>query len=255
MQPFVSIITPTYQRQIFLKKALNYVCLQDYPNWEWLIWDDSPEPMPEFLQLTQQNIHYIYANERLSIGEKRNRLIELAKGEIIIHVDDDDYYHPNYITSMLNHLQHMQADLLNLRGWYVYDLRTQFFGYWNLTVTTGLHYRCDATKVSAQIFDAAMTQALQDNYLGYGFGYIYRKALWASNPYPDINYGEDTALVCAALRQGFHIDGVLDTEGICLHYVHPQSTSICFPQYHLPSIAAPKIFPALNWREFIAPTN
>ena len=255
MQPLVSIITPTYQRPHFLEKALNYVRRQSYSNWEWLIWDDSSEPIPLFLQLQNSNIRYIYSPDRLSIGEKRNRLIEQANGEIIVHMDDDDYYHPNYITTMLTQLTNQQADLLNLRGWYVYDLRNRFFGYWNLMITTGLHYRCDATTVTVQVFDSVMTEALQDNYLGYGFGYIYRKSVWQTNPYPDINYGEDTAMVCSALRQGLHISGVLDTEAICLHYVHSQSTSICFPQYHLPSIAMPKIFPDLNGENATALSN
>lgn len=243
MNPIVSVITPTFNRHPFLKNCLSYFLAQDYPHCEWLILDDSPEPSPDF-QNTPSHVHYQHLTQRLSIGEKRNVLVDQAKGDIIVHFDDDDYYAPHYITTLLRKMQQLDADLINLRGWYLLDLRSHFFGYWDLTLKEGWHYRCADAVPNMVYFGEAEQQAFHNNHLGYGFGYAYRKAIWQRTPFEPINFNEDGQFVLQAAQQ-FKVDGFKDATGICLHYLHTQSSSICFPQFHLPSVAFPAIFPPL----------
>src|SRR5689334_12059527 len=92
----VSIITPTYNRRSFLKNTLTYFRHQNYQDIEWLILDDSSQETPAFSDLPDRNIFYERIGRKLSIGEKRNLLIDNAKGEIIVQFDDDDYYCPDY---------------------------------------------------------------------------------------------------------------------------------------------------------------
>ncbi len=40
----------------------------------------------------------------MSIGEKRNLAISKASGEIIMCMDDDDYYYPDYLKNRVNTL-------------------------------------------------------------------------------------------------------------------------------------------------------
>ena len=86
--------------------------------------------------------------KKFSIREKRNPLIDKAKGEIIVQFDDDDYYCPDYVRTMAANLANLNADLINLRGWFLYDCRSRFFGYWNLMQKEGLHYRCHRAGVT-----------------------------------------------------------------------------------------------------------
>ena len=42
-QPLVSIFTPTYRTGSRFVRAHRSVLAQTYPNWEWIIWDDSDD--------------------------------------------------------------------------------------------------------------------------------------------------------------------------------------------------------------------
>ena len=241
----VSVITPTRGREDFLKQALTCFRGQDYPNIEWLILDDSPRASEFFSDLSAGDISYRHVDKRLSIGEKRNILIEQANGGIIVQFDDDDYYAPNYVSTMVSALAERDADLINLRGWFLYDVRSRFFGYWDLMRKVGPYYRCDATGVAVAILNSENNRILENNHLGYGFSYVYKRAVWEAVKFPEIDWNEDGEFTLAA-RSKFKVDGIHDTTGLCLHFFHPGSTSRCFPQYYLPKLLFRDIFPKLD---------
>ncbi|MDB5449377.1 MAG: hypothetical protein JWQ52_505 [Phenylobacterium sp.] len=243
----VSIITPTGGRPEFLQAAMSCFGRQDYADLEWLILDDSPEPHPALRRMDAPNVSYQHADERLTIGEKRNRLIDRARGEYIVQFDDDDFYAASYVSRMVAGLNDLRADLLNLRGWFLYDARSDFFGYWDLQRKRGPHYRCDAGGATLVFLDETNNTGFDDNQLGFGFSYAFRKAVWEAAPYPDINFDEDGHFARQA-RERFRIDGVYDRTGIALHYLHRLSSSRCFPQYELPKFQAELIFPSLDPR-------
>lgn len=242
----VSIITPTRNRARHLQRAMTYVRSQTYKNVEWLILDDSADAPDAISDFGGDRISYDYCAEKLSIGDKRNRLVEKAKGEIIIQFDDDDYYAPDYVATMVSALSAREADLVNLRGWYLYDLRAHFFGYWDLMQKEGLHYRCSQDGVTMTILTPKTNDDFKHNHLGYGFGYAFRRSVWNAVKFPAIDWNEDGEF-CLQAKERFKVDGVHDTTGLCVHFLHPGSTSICFPQHHLPRFLFRKMFPTLNW--------
>jgi glycosyltransferase involved in cell wall biosynthesis len=64
---------------------------------EWIILDDGQETVEDlFTEVKQRlpNIRYMYLEDKLLIGGKRNILNQEAKGEIIVAMDDDDFYFP-----------------------------------------------------------------------------------------------------------------------------------------------------------------
>lgn len=241
MKPLVSIITPTFGRERLLEHALRWVREQTYPRIEWLILDDSPSPSRLLAGVSDPRIRYTHTAERLDIGEKRNRLVASAQGEYIAHFDDDDYYAPQYLETMVASLQSNQADFANLNAWYLFDLRHDFFGYGNLRQITGLHYLCHADRVRLIDFTAENNSHLVHNYLGYGFTYVYRRAVWEASPFPAVNWSEDTPFATSAAAR-FRVLSVGDQSGLVLHVLHSGSTSACFPQYHLPSFLLPVLF-------------
>lgn len=74
-----------------------------------------PEPFRDrkvndlFKKLTYQaanksvQILYLGDNKSMTVGEKRNHLMDIAKGERIIFVDDDDKISDNYINKLLEY--------------------------------------------------------------------------------------------------------------------------------------------------------
>lgn len=104
---FVSVLTPTYNRRRFIPSLITCFKHQDYPMKciEWLILDDGTEKVHDlFISSGLENIRYFSSNIKLNIGAKRNKLNSLAKGDIIVCMDDDDYYPPERISHAVNTL-------------------------------------------------------------------------------------------------------------------------------------------------------
>jgi glycosyltransferase involved in cell wall biosynthesis len=242
LRPLVSIITPTFDREPFLARTLRWVQGQTFTNIEWLVLDDSPSPSQLLTAHTDSRIRYLHVAERLTVGEKRNRLIAMARGEYIAHFDDDDYYAPSYLEHMLARLAEQGADFANLISWYLYDLRHDFFGYWALRTTVGLHYCCYADRLMLMRFTPENNAALATNYLGYGFTYVYRRSLGLAARFADVSWCEEASFIRTA-RERFKLAHIEDRSGLVLHLLHPQSSSSCFPQFHLPSFLVAALFP------------
>ncbi|MDN7675518.1 glycosyltransferase family 2 protein [Burkholderia oklahomensis] len=103
--PFVSVVCPTWNRRAFLPYLLYMYRYQDYPadRRELVILDDSPESNRDLIdqlaaaQSDRASIRYYHEVERMSIGQKRNKLNGLARGDYIVCMDDDDFYPPDKI--------------------------------------------------------------------------------------------------------------------------------------------------------------
>lgn len=102
--PQVSIITPTWNRKELFLLALNNFYNIDYPKdkLEWIIVDDSCEKQKVKTIIPEDNrIKYIELDveKALPISQKRNIAIQNASHDIIVHMDDDDFYYPQHILS------------------------------------------------------------------------------------------------------------------------------------------------------------
>lgn len=97
--PFVSIVVPTRNRRRFIPQLLRNFRLQTYPvdRMELIVFDDGDDPVSDLL-IGESGVTYIRSRQRLSIGAKRNYLNRVAKGEIIVNMDDDDYYPPSRVS-------------------------------------------------------------------------------------------------------------------------------------------------------------
>jgi glycosyltransferase involved in cell wall biosynthesis len=241
----VSIITPTRDRSAMLQRARAFIRSQDYPDIEWLVLDDSPEPDRTLAATRNKRLTYIHEERQEPIGAKRNQLIDRAKGEFIVQFDDDDYYAPGYVSTMLRALAEKKAGLINLRGWYLYDLRSRFFGYWDMMRKVGPHYRCDRNGVSLIVLDERHAPDFEHNHLGFGFSYVFRRSVWERAKFPEVNFDEDGGFSLAA-QEHAKVDGIYDTTGLCLHLLHERSSSCCWPQHHLPSFLYQTLFPDLQ---------
>ena len=91
--PFVSVCTPTFNRRPFIPYMIKCFENQIYPkeNIEWIIVDDGTDKV-EDLVINIPQVKYFKFDEKMTLGKKRNILNEKAKGDIILYMDDDDYY-------------------------------------------------------------------------------------------------------------------------------------------------------------------
>jgi len=99
IKPLVSICTPTFNRRPFIKTLIKCFEHQTYPKdkMEWIIIDDGTDKIEDLVKDIPQVKYYKY-DEQMVLGKKRNIMHEKCKGDIIVYMDDDDYYPPERVS-------------------------------------------------------------------------------------------------------------------------------------------------------------
>lgn len=122
LKPFVSICTPTYNRRPFIDSMIRCFNSQDYPKdkMEWIIIDDGTDKIEDLVTGIKQ-VKYFKYNKKMNLGQKRNLMHEKAKGQIIVYMDDDDFYPPKRVSHAVEMLQsHPEALCAGSSEIYIY---------------------------------------------------------------------------------------------------------------------------------------
>ena len=103
--PFVSICTPTFNRRPFWEYTIKCFMHQNYPKdrIEWIIIDDGTDKIKDLVCDISQVKYYEY-DVKMPLGKKRNLMHDKSKGDIIVYMDDDDYYPPERVSHAVNML-------------------------------------------------------------------------------------------------------------------------------------------------------
>ena len=105
-KPFVSVVTPTYNRRHFIPFLIKNFKAQTYPKelMEWVIIDDGEDCVKDLFEGVEC-VKYFRLEEKMKLGQKRNYMHTKCKGEIIVYMDDDDYYPPERVNHAVNRLR------------------------------------------------------------------------------------------------------------------------------------------------------
>jgi glycosyltransferase involved in cell wall biosynthesis len=97
--PMVSVCTPTFNRRPFVQAMIQCFDHQTYPRerMEWVIIDDGTDPI-EDLVAHHPCVKYFRLDDKVSLGKKRNMMHKKARGDILVYMDDDDYYPPERVS-------------------------------------------------------------------------------------------------------------------------------------------------------------
>jgi glycosyltransferase involved in cell wall biosynthesis len=110
LRPLISIIVPVYDPPIiFLREAIESVIDQVYDNWELCIADDcSTDPevrkILEHFEFLDKRIKVTYRKENGHISACSNTALELATGEFILLLDQDDLLSKDALFHIVNHI-------------------------------------------------------------------------------------------------------------------------------------------------------
>ena len=104
--PFVSICTPTFNRRPFIPYLIKCIQHQTYPldKIEWVIVDDGTDCIEDLIQGLSWVKYFYYANQHMTMGYKRNLIHSKCTGDILINMDDDDYYPISRISHAVDEL-------------------------------------------------------------------------------------------------------------------------------------------------------
>lgn len=103
MNPFFSIVIPTYNREHLIENTINSIIKQNYKNYEIIIIDDgSTDNTEKFIKdrYSENKKIFYYFKDNGERGAARNYGFKKAKGEFVIFLDSDDLLtelHLNYL--------------------------------------------------------------------------------------------------------------------------------------------------------------
>ena len=170
--PFVSVITPTYNRRRFIPYLIKCYKQQEYraDRMEWIILDDGSDPVGDMFEgLDIPNVRYIYSPEKQTIGAKRNRLNNEARGDIIVAMDDDDYYPPERVSSVVKAFK--QKPSYQLAGasevfmYYSYIKTVYKLGPYNANHATNGTMAWKKSYANTHAYDETVTHAEEKSFL------------------------------------------------------------------------------------------
>jgi len=200
--PKVSILTPTCLDRHFMHPTLYTVFSeQTYPGELELIMVDGfckrSELGTELIEsafmvdIASKDSRVTYSldasRNAAKIGAKRARMAQLATGDIIAHFDDDDFYAPTYIQTMVQTMQDNGADFVKLNAWSNYG-----------------DIRLDGGVMDRQFSHIDYVDSYMKH--GYGFTYVFKKAILEDVPYVEMDAREDQTWLSHVQKFDFLLD-------------------------------------------------
>jgi predicted O-methyltransferase YrrM len=194
-EPLVSCIMPTCDRRRFVGRAIRYFLEQDYPNRELVIVDDGADCVADLIP-ADSRIRYVRLSERRTIGAKRNLACEQARGELVVHWDDDDWSAPRRLRYQVEMFRRQDVDVSGLRAVFFCD------------PVTGRAWRYEYPEGRRPwVHDAS---------------FCYRRQFWEGAPFPDTSFGIDTSYLWQGSPKRV---GALPDSSFYVALVHPGNTS------------------------------
>jgi hypothetical protein len=192
-----SCLMPTLARHALLPRAVAGFLAQQRGDAELVIVSEDGLPAAlHTLIAADPRIRHVPCAPGLALGVKRNLACEAARGDWLLHWDDDDFYAPDRIARQVAAMQAAGAAL------------------------------CGSSRV--HFHDAATDRCWEYRYGGerrpwaYGATLGYTRDFWRRHPFAAIGDGEDNQFVWSA-----HADEMLDLDdpSLCLCSIHAGNTS------------------------------
>jgi hypothetical protein len=196
--PSVTIITPTKDRLKFMEICAGCVESQCYPQekLEWIVIDDGKDTCEELIRHIPFARHVIEMAGK-SIAWKRNRGCELAKNDVIIHMDDDDIYPPNSVLFRVSMMMRAKKQVAFCTTIPSYDI-ANYISFVNVPpMKLPQHMR---------ISEATL---------------CHTKAFWNEGQFADVRIAEGSSF----LQNREHLGIELSPQEIIVSLVHPRTTS------------------------------
>ena len=186
---------PTRDRRPFVGRAVAQFLEQDYADRELIVVDDGADRIGDLLP-DDPRIRLLRSEQRLAVGAKRNLACAAARGDVLMHWDDDDWMAPWRMSYQVRELEARRAQVCGLDRLYFYDAEMR----------------------------RAWRYVYPDGSRGWVAGgtLCYRREVWQSHQFPDINEGEDTRFVWSL--RGIPLLALPDST-FYVATIHPGNTS------------------------------
>ena len=114
MEPLVSVIVPVYNAVQFLGQCLDSIVAQSYGHLEIIVVDDGSDDgsgeLSDQWAARDSRIRVIHQPNG-GHSAARNTALDVMRGDLVMMVDSDDIVHPQFVTTLLDVMQHSHADI------------------------------------------------------------------------------------------------------------------------------------------------
>ena len=117
--PKVSVLIPVYNAAPFLEASINSILQQTYRDFELILLNDASTDNSEQIvqKFSDPRIRYYKNEQNLGISASRNKLMDLAKGEYLAVMDNDDISLPERFAEEAAFLDgHPDVSIVGSRG-------------------------------------------------------------------------------------------------------------------------------------------
>ena len=118
-----TIITPTGDRLISFNLCCEWITRQTVKNFQWVVVDDGNISMEPILETFPLVFEYIRRepqpdDPKHTLNLNMLEAFKHVEGDIVLIMEDDEYYHPQYIERMSQHLKHTDLAGSNISRYY-----------------------------------------------------------------------------------------------------------------------------------------
>ena len=156
----------------------------------------------------------VFDNRRRSVGLKRQACLDIARGDYIAFVDDDDVIAEDYVERILEAIENTQADVIT------FDQRAFVNGQY--AIINMVHGQADEPFVGSPTFEDCPVVKRGAWHVN-----VWKRELVKDCLFPDSSYGEDLVWAQQArtrVRTHHHIDDILHW------YLHSLKTTAAPPE-------------------------
>jgi glycosyltransferase involved in cell wall biosynthesis len=118
LPPFVTVAMPIYNPGKHLRLAVLSIVKQTFSNWEFLIIDDgsTDNALQDIMDIKDARIRIICDGVNRGLAARLNELIDLARGQYLARMDQDDVSYPERFARQIEALQNdSRLDLVATR--------------------------------------------------------------------------------------------------------------------------------------------
>src|SRR5580704_14644764 len=102
-KPLITVALPVYNAGGYLRPAVQSILRQTYTNWELLVMDDGSTDgsLETVADILDPRITLIRGGSNEGTAVRQNQAIDLAKGQLLARMDQDDVSYPGRFASQV----------------------------------------------------------------------------------------------------------------------------------------------------------
>lgn len=169
--PKVSIIMPLYNKEIYVRNAIESVLCQTFSDFELIIVDDgSTDNSFNIVQdyTKKDNRIVLIKKENGGVSEARNVGLSHAKGEWIQFLDADDQIDLNYLTKAQKYIDENEVDILFSDFWIVDEEKNRI---------RNISSNVEGSVNQTQLCNMYVTLQEQNGFFGYISNKLFRRSI------------------------------------------------------------------------------